>query len=492
MSVPGLAIPAAPSMGHAAASKRSAANTDADFAAILDDTAPATAPVRTAAPAKRETEAAADPAPASAEDVAVEAVTDAAPVAPETPVAIPVSPIVSTPSAAAAAPVADDAMLASPVPSTSPATPGIEGALEASTPVPSENLVPTLPRPDARPEAALASGPATEDSTPATTLADLPDVAAGQMEQAKAAVATPAPAPAASATVAAAVASLTPRPAKPAVEDPVAAEAVPAEEVPASAPLEAKAAPVDEPRVRDVIERARSGRAEGQAAPADREASPASDAPEGAAPAAATLTGLARPAPAAAPVAAAILVSADADAAVATPLAPTTTPTEARPAEAAASLALSTISHAAIETTARIAAQIVRKLEGRSSRFEMALTPEGLGNVDVSLDIDADGKLVARMAFDNPLAATELRGRADELRRQLQDAGFTVADDALSFAERDASAGQQGGSAFDRRPDPRNARAFGAGARLSADADMAMQGRWIPLTLTPDRVDMKV
>lgn len=165
--------------------------------------------------------------------------------------------------------------------------------------------------------------------------------------------------------------------------------------------------------------------------------------------------------------------------------------TEAHAAEVAQSLSLSTTSRASIETTAQIAAQIVRRLEGRSTRFEMALTPEGLGQVDVSLDIDADGRLAARLAFDNPLAATELRGRVDELRRQLQEAGFTVADDALSFSERDPSAGQ--GSAFDRRPDPRNARAFGAASRLSADADLATApARWIPLTLTPDRVDMKV
>ena len=184
---------------------------------------------------------------------------------------------------------------------------------------------------------------------------------------------------------------------------------------------------------------------------------------------------------------------ASANVAEAAPLAATAQTTEARPVETPVSLALSTLSRATIETTAQIAAQIVRKLEGRSTRFEMALTPEGLGNVDVSLDIDADGKLIARMAFDNPLAATELRGRADELRRQLQDAGFTVADDALSFAERDASSGQQGGSAFDRHPDARNTRAFGAASRLEADADRRVTpSAWIPLTLTPDRVDMKV
>jgi flagellar hook-length control protein FliK len=162
------------------------------------------------------------------------------------------------------------------------------------------------------------------------------------------------------------------------------------------------------------------------------------------------------------------------------------------PLETAVSLGLSQTSRASVETTAQIAAQIIRNHQGRSTRFDMVLTPDSLGQVDVSLEIAADGKLAARLAFDNPLAATELRGRVDELRRQLQEAGFTVADDALSFTERDPSAAGQGGT-FDRRPDPRNARAFGAGARLSADADLsAATGRWIPLALTPDRVDMKV
>lgn len=164
---------------------------------------------------------------------------------------------------------------------------------------------------------------------------------------------------------------------------------------------------------------------------------------------------------------------------------------EARPAEAASSSVLSTLSRAAVETTAQIAAQIVRKLEGRSTRFEMALTPDDLGRVDISLDIDADGALHATLAFDNPVAATELRGRADELRRQLIDAGFTVAEDALSFSERDPSAGQ--GGAFDREADPRNARAFGAASRLTAEADLSIQTpAWISLSLTPAGVDMKV
>ena len=136
------------------------------------------------------------------------------------------------------------------------------------------------------------------------------------------------------------------------------------------------------------------------------------------------------------------------------------------------------------------AAQIARKLDGRSTRFDMVLTPEDLGRVDVSLEIDSDGRLTARLAFDNPAAATDLRGRADELRRQLQDAGFHLSQDSLEFSERNPSSGF-GGGAFDRPPDRR---AFTGAARLAADADLAVPpaGAWTSLSLTPDRVDLKV
>ncbi|HEY1073626.1 flagellar hook-length control protein FliK, partial [Brevundimonas sp.] len=153
-------------------------------------------------------------------------------------------------------------------------------------------------------------------------------------------------------------------------------------------------------------------------------------------------------------------------------------------------LGLSMLSRAPVETTAQIAAQILRKLDGRSTRFDMVLTPEGLGSVDVSMDIDSDGRLTARLAFDNPAAATDLRGRADELRRQLQDAGFQLSQDSLEFSERNPSSGF-GGGAFDRAPDRR---AFAGAARIAADADLAAPppGAWVSLSLTPDRVDLKV
>ena len=153
-------------------------------------------------------------------------------------------------------------------------------------------------------------------------------------------------------------------------------------------------------------------------------------------------------------------------------------------------LGLSTLSRVTVETTAHLAAQIARRLEGRSTRFDMVLTPEDLGRVDVSLEIDKDGQLSARLAFDNPAAAADLRGRADELRRQLQDAGFQVAGDALDFSQRDPSAG---GGAFERQQQ-RNA-LFAGGGRLAAQADapvLPAPGAWTNHSLTPERVDLKV
>lgn len=180
--------------------------------------------------------------------------------------------------------------------------------------------------------------------------------------------------------------------------------------------------------------------------------------------------------------------AADADAPVQPPAAAQTS----APQESAAprDLGLSHLSRATVETTAQIAAQIIKKLDGRSTRFDMALTPEGLGRVDVSLEIESDGQVTARLAFDTPAAAADLRARADELRRQLLEAGLHLSSDDLEFAERDPSSGF-GDGAFERQPDRR---AFTGAARLAAEADSLVPppSAWTSLSLTPDRVDLKV
>ncbi len=175
------------------------------------------------------------------------------------------------------------------------------------------------------------------------------------------------------------------------------------------------------------------------------------------------------------------------------PLTSAEAPAEARTLESAttttAQTAASSLSRATVETTAQLAAQIARKLEGRSTRFDMVLTPEDLGRVDVSLEIGSDGQLAARLAFDNPAAAADLRGRADELRRQLQDAGFQVSSDSLDFTQRDDSSG--GG--FDRQQQRQSV--FAGAARLNAQAELPATpppGAWTNHSQTRDRVDVRV
>lgn len=159
-------------------------------------------------------------------------------------------------------------------------------------------------------------------------------------------------------------------------------------------------------------------------------------------------------------------------------------------AQGPAPAAMTGLARATLETTAMMAAQIVRRLESRSTRFDMALTPEGLGRVDVRMEIDGDGQLTARLAFDNPAAAAELRGRVDDLRRQLEASGFQISEDALEFAEREGGRDQP----FDRRFADRECdRAFaGAGRLIDNPSVVPPPTRWTALTLTPEGVDMKV
>lgn len=107
--------------------------------------------------------------------------------------------------------------------------------------------------------------------------------------------------------------------------------------------------------------------------------------------------------------------------------------TQAAPASSAAPAQAST--HAvrgSPETVANLAAQIIKKLEGQSTRFDVELDPAGLGKVNVRVEIGAHGAMTAAMTFDNPQAAQELRARAAELQRALEQAGFNLSS-ALSF-----------------------------------------------------------
>jgi flagellar hook-length control protein FliK len=81
---------------------------------------------------------------------------------------------------------------------------------------------------------------------------------------------------------------------------------------------------------------------------------------------------------------------------------------------------------------ANLAAEIAKKLDGRSTRFDVELNPQGLGRVDVRMEIGASGRMTAAMTFDTPHAAAELRARSAELQRHLEQAGFDMSG-GLSF-----------------------------------------------------------
>lgn len=128
----------------------------------------------------------------------------------------------------------------------------------------------------------------------------------------------------------------------------------------------------------------------------------------------------------------------------------------------------------ALESVVQTFAQVLKSQVGRSTRFDLQLDPAELGAVDVRIDIDRDGKLKAQLAFDNPLAAADLRARADDLRRQLEQAGFQIAPEDLSFTDRDPSQGGFGQALADERQAASRlgARAFAGAGEIAARADV--------------------
>ncbi|OYX00482.1 MAG: hypothetical protein B7Z12_16015 [Caulobacter vibrioides] len=124
---------------------------------------------------------------------------------------------------------------------------------------------------------------------------------------------------------------------------------------------------------------------------------------------------------------------AGATSAEAAPAATTTPPVQLQAANTATPAAAPAPVRGSPETVAALSAEILKKADAKTTRFDVALTPDGLGKVDVRIEIARDGALTASMRFDTAHAAQELRSKASELRQALADAGFNVADNALSF-----------------------------------------------------------
>jgi hypothetical protein len=134
------------------------------------------------------------------------------------------------------------------------------------------------------------------------------------------------------------------------------------------------------------------------------------------------------------------------------------------------------------QTIPRLAADISRKSGGGSAQFGISLTPEGLGKVEVQISINPKGEVTAAMVFDTPQAAAELRGRAAELQKSLEQAGFQVSEKGLSFSD----TGRQGfGTAQhqaqqDNRQTPSQARAILLAAGSGGPTDLATAKPYTP------------
>lgn len=146
------------------------------------------------------------------------------------------------------------------------------------------------------------------------------------------------------------------------------------------------------------------------------------------------------------------------------------------------------------ETVATLAAQILKKLDSKTTRFDMELEPYGMGKVDVRLEIGAQGRLTAAMAFENPQSAQELRSRASELKGALEQAGFDVMD-GLSFdvADNPGGGANQNNSAQDQARDaPSRGRAFLAALQNASGADAPSLVNLSYARLRAGGVDVKI
>jgi len=112
--------------------------------------------------------------------------------------------------------------------------------------------------------------------------------------------------------------------------------------------------------------------------------------------------------------------------------------------------ASSTSTSAAAVTPATIsdlANQTVAQIGTGSSQFQITLTPEGLGQVSVTVNVEAAGKVSAAFAFERPETADALSGRASDLQRSLEQAGFSLSGSGLTFSVATPASHGQGAGA---------------------------------------------
>ncbi|PWR18380.1 flagellar hook-length control protein FliK [Zavarzinia aquatilis] len=87
---------------------------------------------------------------------------------------------------------------------------------------------------------------------------------------------------------------------------------------------------------------------------------------------------------------------------------------------------------------------IARRVDEGSHVFEISLTPDDLGRVDVHLEFAEDGQMTARVYADRPETLHLLQQDKAELVRNLAGQSTATQNATVSFALRDGTAGQGG------------------------------------------------
>ncbi|MDP1736880.1 MAG: flagellar hook-length control protein FliK [Caulobacter sp.] len=157
----------------------------------------------------------------------------------------------------------------------------------------------------------------------------------------------------------------------------------------------------------------------------------------------------------------------------------------------AGAVAPETLVRGSPETVAKLAADIVRKLDGQTTRFDLELDPHGLGKVDVAIEIDRAGKMTAALTFDSAQSAADLRGRSGELRLALEQAGFDVSESGLTFDLAGQGPGF-GGREAAQQERGWNGRAFQSAQSGAEEADAALAATTQLPSRTRSGVDIRI
>ncbi|TDR90112.1 flagellar hook-length control protein FliK [Enterovirga rhinocerotis] len=78
------------------------------------------------------------------------------------------------------------------------------------------------------------------------------------------------------------------------------------------------------------------------------------------------------------------------------------------------------------------------------NRFDIRLAPDDLGQIDVRLDIDEEGRVRAHLVVERPEAYAHLQRETGQLERALEQAGLKTGDDGVALSLRQQGSGDGG------------------------------------------------